>query len=98
MRIALPIVSGLLFFTNCASQSLCADQPTGLFNQYCIDCHDGSSAEGDIDLARLPDETNFDTKLVFENIATGKMPPADVDAPAAAETSCYAGVAGVSTT
>ena len=48
---------------------------------YCFDCHEGESAEGNLDLAALLDQSQFDATLIFENVATGKMPPADADQP-----------------
>lgn len=63
------------------SKLLHADGPIRLFNQYCIDCHDGPTAEARLDLAVLLNGRPFDASLVFENIASGKMPPADADKP-----------------
>lgn len=56
-----------------------------LFHQYCIDCHEGSHAEGNLDLSALLTKNNFDATLIFENIATGKMPPVDADSPSGGE-------------
>lgn len=56
-----------------------------LFHQYCIDCHEGSHAEGNLDLSALLTKNNFDATLIFENIATGKMPPVDADSPSNGE-------------
>ena len=64
---------------------LCADEPKALFRHYCIDCHEGSGAEGDLDLSSLLNTKRFDATLVFENIATEKMPPADADSPSFSE-------------
>lgn len=57
----------------------------GFFNTYCLDCHDGPSAEGNLDLAELMDQSEFDATLIFENVATGKMPPAGAEQPSANE-------------
>ena len=56
-----------------------------LFRQYCNDCHEGSHSEGNLDLSALKTKNSFDALLIFENIATGKMPPADADSPSDAE-------------
>ena len=56
-----------------------------LFHQYCIDCHEGSHAEGNLDLSALLTKNNFDATLIFENIATGKMPPVDAGSPSDGE-------------
>ena len=58
-----------------------ADEPNRLFNQYCVDCHDGPTAEARLDLATLLNGRPFDATLIFENIASGKMPAADADKP-----------------
>ena len=49
--------------------------------KHCLDCHTGQSAEGKLDLAALLAQSQFDATLIFENIATGKEPPADADHP-----------------
>lgn len=46
---------------------------------------DEASREGNLDLAGLLEKGDFDGSLVFENLATGKMPPADADQPSSAE-------------
>ncbi|MCR9197684.1 MAG: DUF1588 domain-containing protein [Planctomycetaceae bacterium] len=56
-----------------------------LFDQYCIDCHEGSHAQGNLDLTALLTKSKFDATLIFENIATGKMPPVDADSPTGGE-------------
>ena len=64
-----------------ARQSTRTDEPKKLFNQYCIDCHQGSSAEGNLDLVTTLNNKELDATLVFENLATGKMPPTEADQP-----------------
>lgn len=56
-----------------------------LFREYCIDCHEGSHSEGNLDLSALQTKNSFDALLIFENIATGKMPPAGADSPSDGE-------------
>ena len=58
-----------------------------LFGRYCLDCHTGPDAEGAFNLSLKIEGRPFDATLIFENIATAKMPPADVDAPSEAERS-----------
>ena len=52
---------------------------------YCFDCHDDSSNESGLDLTAKLEAREFDRSLVFENLITAKMPPADVEQPTAAE-------------
>lgn len=59
-------------------------QPEGphpLFRQHCVACHEGSKAEGNLDLLKALDANEPYRELIFENIATGKMPPADAELP-----------------
>ena len=87
-RILLSImVTGSLLCLCIAPSSLRAEDPIELFGQYCLDCHTGTDAEGGFDLSQKLEGRPFDATLVFENLATGKMPPADVDAPSEAERS-----------
>lgn len=53
-----------------------------LFDQSCLDCHDSSSKEGDLDLESLrldlDDADNFHIwERVFDRVADGEMPPND---------------------
>ncbi len=87
-RIYLSImVTGSLLCFCFASSAVRAENPSELFGQYCLDCHTGTDAEGGFDLSQKLEGRRFDATLVFENLATGKMPPADVDAPSEAERS-----------
>ena len=73
------IVLCLLFL---GPDSLLAEEPImKLFGQYCMDCHTGPDAEGDFDLEKKLHGGAFDATLVFENIATVKMPPAEAENP-----------------
>ena len=65
-----------------AKPSLGGDEAKALFHKYCVDCHAGATAAGNLDLASLLGDEPWDATLVFENIATQKMPPADAEAPA----------------
>ena len=57
--------------------SLPAKGTIDLFGQHCLDCHSGPTAEGNFDLDQKLQGGAFDAKLVFENLATEKMPPTD---------------------
>jgi len=56
-----------------------------VFETYCFDCHDDRSLKGDLDLVGLLDKEDFDGTLLFENLITGKMPPADKKQPSLEE-------------
>lgn len=66
-------------------RSLLANEAKALFAKHCFGCHEGQTAEGQLDLAKLLDQSEFDATQVFENVATGKMPPANADQPPAEE-------------
>ncbi len=61
------------------------ERPKQLFQKYCFDCHDDVTEEGGLDLKRLLEIRGFDGRLLFENLAVQKMPPADMDQPSANE-------------
>lgn len=54
---------------------------------YCFDCHDDASAKGRFNLEKLLEKEAFDGALMFENLLTGKMPPAKKDQPSHEEKS-----------
>lgn len=56
-----------------------------ILETYCFDCHDEASAKGDFNLERLLEKGGFDGTLMFENLLTDKMPPADKERPDAKE-------------
>ena len=55
------------------------------FEQYCFDCHDGESKKGGLDLTEVLEREGSDGSLVFENLITAKMPPANKEQPKAEE-------------
>lgn len=61
------------------------EQPELLFDKYCIDCHEGANAAGSFDLSQKLNDSSVYLETIFENVATEKMPPADVDPPSAKE-------------
>lgn len=62
-----------------------ADDPALLVERYCFDCHDSGTREADVDLESVIKTGELNAELVFENVATKKMPPSGADQPAAAE-------------
>lgn len=70
-----------LWLVTWAEQRVYAAQTKELFAEFCLGCHSGSEAEGSVDLSHLLARKQFDATLVFENIATGKMPPAEEETP-----------------
>jgi hypothetical protein len=58
-----------------------AEEAPQVLKTYCFDCHGYGSKEGGLDLAQLIQHGNFDGTLIFENLATGVMPPKDADQP-----------------
>ena len=75
------IVAGALLRLCYDPSSLLAEEPIDVFGQYCLDCHTGPDAEAHFDLGKKLHGGAFNATLVFENIATGKMPPADAETP-----------------
>ncbi|MFM7926376.1 MAG: c-type cytochrome domain-containing protein, partial [Pirellula sp.] len=67
------------------AQSLSFAQAPSFVQKYCLDCHDAKSKEGGLDLEAFLSSDPFDATLVFENIITHRMPPADADQPTVAE-------------
>ena len=62
-----------------------AARPADLLKQFCFDCHDRNTKEAGLDLETLVQKPHFDAALIFENLATSKMPPADAEQPADSE-------------
>ncbi len=61
-----------------------------LLGRYCLDCHSGDGAEGEVDLAALDNMAAFRAhpklvRRVEEMVANGQMPPPDSEQPSAAE-------------
>ncbi len=47
------------------------------FENHCFDCHDAESRKGDLDLVSALEKSGTDHSLIFENLITAKMPPAN---------------------
>lgn len=61
------------------------EQAIEVLEYYCFDCHDDASKKGDLNMEELLAEEGFDGTLMFENLLTGKMPPAKKEQPDAEE-------------
>ena len=59
--------------------------PEDLLIDYCADCHDEDLKKGDFDLFEFLDTPGADGLVPFENLVSGKMPPAGKDRPTANE-------------
>jgi len=59
------------------------DEIFPLLERYCLDCHDELSTKGNLDLYEWLDHETSDGTLLFENLITSKMPPADKPQPTA---------------
>ena len=65
--------------------ALADEKALEIFEHYCFDCHGDGSDKGGLDLSGMLVKEDFDGSLIFENLVTGKMPPADKDQPDAKE-------------
>lgn len=61
------------------------DEVFPLLERYCLDCHDELSKKGEFDMIGWLDLAAADGTLLFENLITSKMPPADKPQPSAEE-------------
>ncbi len=60
--------------------------PTLILENYCADCHDEDTNEGDFDLYAFLDEIDLSKHtLMYENLVNDKMPPANKKQPSAKE-------------
>ena len=64
---------------------LAAEAGIAHFENLCMDCHDADAKKGGLDLDSALAEQNADLTLFFENLITGKMPPAKKTQPSASE-------------
>ena len=56
-----------------------------MLEHYCFDCHGDGSEKGGFDLEEFLEDGQGDGTLMFENLLTGKMPPAKEEQPDAQE-------------
>ena len=82
----------LLVLLTFATNAYAASPSSGLkqiahqhFETYCFDCHDDETKKGELDLIGLLEKGEFDGSLLFENLITGKMPPAKKNKPSLEE-------------
>ncbi len=61
------------------------DQATEILEHYCFDCHEEGTEKGELNLSELLTREDFDGALMFENLVTGKMPPANKEQPSSEE-------------
>ncbi len=86
-RIANRVAVGGLMLATVASAA--AQQPDGanrFLRQYCLDCHAGQDAAGNLDLTRLPAELEEEDVeptwvRIYDRVQAGEMPPAEVEPP-----------------
>ena len=81
-------ISGLSVSFLSDSQSkvtLLEEESIGLLEQYCFDCHDEETKKGNFNLSDLLDDKGHDGSLIFENLITGRMPPADKKQPSSTQ-------------
>ena len=62
-----------------------SDTNAAHFAKFCMDCHDEDSQKGGLDLEASLSKPETDWTLPFENLITGKMPPAKKTQPSATE-------------
>ena len=75
------LLAGLLVSSLLPSASALDEEAVMVFETYCFDCHDDISLKGDLDLVELLGTEDFNGALLFENLITRKMPPADKKQP-----------------
>ena len=61
------------------------EKASEILEYYCFDCHDTASQKGNLNMEELLKKGSFDGALMFDNLLTGKMPPANKDQPEAEE-------------
>jgi len=61
------------------------EQALGILKDHCFDCHEEGAEKGGLNLDELLGKENFDGSLMFENLITGKMPPAKKEQPSPEE-------------
>ncbi|MBT5706614.1 MAG: DUF1587 domain-containing protein, partial [Verrucomicrobia bacterium] len=79
------LLVGSMIFVTLPSVEALDERAAKNLETYCFDCHDDISQKGDLNLIGLLDRGDFDGTLLFENLITGKMPPADKKQPSTEE-------------
>jgi hypothetical protein len=57
------------------------EEAVDALKHYCFGCHDSATRKGGLDMEELLGGEEIDGTLIFENLLTGKMPPAQKDQP-----------------
>jgi hypothetical protein len=89
-----PLVAATLVAGLCAG-AFGSDKPdTAFLKQRCFDCHEGKSAEGNLDLAALSQDladgrTQQRWVRIFDRVKEGEMPPADAEQPPPEERAAF---------
>jgi len=68
-----------------ADFAIAEEDAVEILERYCFDCHDDASQKGNLNMENLLKEVPFDGTLLFENLLTGKMPPAKKGQPETGE-------------
>lgn len=76
-------VASIVFSVAClmGPAVLADEKAVEVFEHYCFDCHGDGSKKAGLDLSGMLGKEDFDGSLIFENLVTGKMPPADKEQP-----------------
>jgi len=77
------VSASLMALSGVAFAAASDDEIFPLLERYCLDCHDELSTKGNLDLYEWLDHETSDGTLLFENLITSKMPPADKPQPTA---------------
>ena len=70
---------------NAVAQNVVSGHAAAHFTKFCMDCHDEDVQEGGLDLGASLSNPDTDWTLPFENLITGKMPPAETAQPSTTE-------------
>jgi len=77
------VSASLMALSGVAFAAASDDEIFPLLERHCLDCHDELSTKGNLDLYEWLDHETSDGTLLFENLITSKMPPADKPQPTA---------------
>ncbi len=81
----IPLFLPVLTFGGLMASGLSAvevpEEAADVLEHYCFGCHDSATRKGGLDMEELLGGEEVDGTLIFENLLTGKMPPAEKDQP-----------------
>src|SRR5688500_4443664 len=96
LRCCQPAFAAVLIALALAAQASANDLKPGatFLKRHCADCHEGKSAEGNLDLAALSHDladsrTQQRWVRIFDRVKAGEMPPKDADKPKHDETAAF---------